>query len=449
MNFKKVFSCSTLIALVLSGASACANTLATAPNGGYWLSDGTPQNGAPNIGTVTGNSEDKVIASLPASSGKTGFWVVTRSGKVYAFGDATLVCGPHQGDSLTTCSGYPKRDGAGIFSVSAKADGSGFWVLDAKGHVWTAGAGVVSYGDVTKHIPPGSLIPQPTEIRATPSGKGYYIFFSDGGVYCFGDATPFGSTGGHSKKIYAAELALDASGSVNGYWMLDTDGGVQWFGKAPNLFGYPSRRGYSCDGLSARADGRTYGIYCHGWDVPSSLREGLVLAQTRIVAYTQNVAATVHNNSKDAGDLLVGGALDEKTDSNQWVIFPLDGNWQLRNGSIVQLKNVGSGMCMNVSGSSYHEMIQYPCQSSNSNVLNDRWRLEKYSFQTGWSLRPLSEPDWALTAGTNLGDELMLRQSQLVGQSWSLPDVPDVQTPPELNARVNRSPSSRRSGSCE
>ncbi len=435
MSFKKIFWLSTLIALVLSHASAFANTLAAAPNGGYWLSDGTPQNGAPNLGTVTGNSEDKVIASLPASSGKTGFWVVTRSGKVYAFGDAARICGPNQGDKLSVCSGYPKGSSAhGIYSVTAKADGSGFWALDAAGHVWTAGAGVVSYGDVTKNIPPGSLNPQPMEIRATPSGKGYYIFFSDGGVYTFGDAKPFGAK---FKNTQAAELSLDASRNVNGYWMLSASGPMQRFGNAADLGEFTSSKGYTCDGLAARADGRTYAYYCHGWDVKSVFKEAAILPQSRIVALPWNYALTVHGNSKDPGELIITGPSNEKTDSNQWGIFPLDRDWQLHDGSIVQLKNVGSGMCMNVSGTSWHEIIQYPCQPSTSNALNDRWILDKYAYETGrWLLRPVSEPDVYLSVySTDVGNKLTLINNPIPPPRWLLPDVPEAQIKQAERAR--------------
>ena len=38
-----------------------------------------------------------------------------------------------------------------------------------------------------------------TGIAATLSGNGYYIVCSDGGVFSFGDAVFYGSTGGRSQ----------------------------------------------------------------------------------------------------------------------------------------------------------------------------------------------------------------------------------------------------------
>jgi hypothetical protein len=65
---------------------------------------------------------------------------------------------------------------------------------------------------------------------ATPSGRGYWLVASDGGVFTFGDATFYGSTGAISlvKPIVAA--APSRSGA--GYWMFASDGGVFAFGDA-------------------------------------------------------------------------------------------------------------------------------------------------------------------------------------------------------------------------
>ncbi|MEA2566097.1 MAG: hypothetical protein QOD49_1274, partial [Actinomycetota bacterium] len=60
-----------------------------------------------------------------------------------------------------------------------------------------------------------------------------WLIASDGGVFTFGDAAFFGSTGGMAlnKPIVAAA----ASPSGNGYWLIASDGGVFTFGDAPFL----------------------------------------------------------------------------------------------------------------------------------------------------------------------------------------------------------------------
>jgi glucose/arabinose dehydrogenase len=67
-------------------------------------------------------------------------------------------------------------------------------------------------------------------IVATASGKGYYIFAQDGGVFAFGDARFRGSLGGLRLNAPIVDGALTASGG--GYYMLGRDGGVFAFGDA-------------------------------------------------------------------------------------------------------------------------------------------------------------------------------------------------------------------------
>ncbi len=72
------------------------------------------------------------------------------------------------------------------------------------------------------------------------------------------------------------------------------------------------------------------------------------------------------DDNTDSGALLVVAPKDVAVarESTQWDIYPIDGNEELTDGGLVQLVNVKSRMCMNVSGSYYHELIQYSCQPS-------------------------------------------------------------------------------------
>ena len=65
---------------------------------------------------------------------------------------------------------------------------------------------------------------------ATPDGKGYWLVGSDGGVFSFGDANYYGSTGAMTlnKPIVAAMATPDGKG----YWLVAADGGVFSFGDA-------------------------------------------------------------------------------------------------------------------------------------------------------------------------------------------------------------------------
>ena len=67
-------------------------------------------------------------------------------------------------------------------------------------------------------------------IAATPDGKGYWLVASDGGVFSFGDAAFYGSTGGLTLNKPIVGIAATPDGK--GYWLVASDGGVFSFGDA-------------------------------------------------------------------------------------------------------------------------------------------------------------------------------------------------------------------------
>ena len=67
-------------------------------------------------------------------------------------------------------------------------------------------------------------------IRSTPSGRGYWVVGSDGGVFTFGDAGFYGSLG--DTKLAAPITDLEPTPTGAGYWLLGADGGVFTFGDA-------------------------------------------------------------------------------------------------------------------------------------------------------------------------------------------------------------------------
>src|SRR5690348_16546701 len=58
----------------------------------------------------------------------------------------------------------------------------------------------------------------------TPSGRGYYIVATDGGIFAFGDARFAGSMGGRPLRRPVVAMASNATGG--GYWLAASDGGV-------------------------------------------------------------------------------------------------------------------------------------------------------------------------------------------------------------------------------
>ena len=66
------------------------------------------------------------------------------------------------------------------------------------------------------------------DIESSPSGRGYWLVASDGGVFAFGDAPFHGSTGAIVLDEPITAMAPTISGG--GYWLVARDGGVFTFG---------------------------------------------------------------------------------------------------------------------------------------------------------------------------------------------------------------------------
>jgi ribosomal protein L24E len=58
----------------------------------------------------------------------------------------------------------------------------------------------------------------------TPSGRGYWMVASDGGIFAFGDARFYGSMGGVPLNEPIVSMAPDPDGA--GYWLVAADGGI-------------------------------------------------------------------------------------------------------------------------------------------------------------------------------------------------------------------------------
>jgi hypothetical protein len=67
-------------------------------------------------------------------------------------------------------------------------------------------------------------------IAATPSGHGYWLVASDGGIFSFGDARFFGSTG--ALYLNRPIVGMAATSSGHGYWFVASDGGLFSYGDA-------------------------------------------------------------------------------------------------------------------------------------------------------------------------------------------------------------------------
>ena len=68
-------------------------------------------------------------------------------------------------------------------------------------------------------------------MAATPDGGGYWLVASDGGIFSFGNAQFFGSTG--ALHLNAPIVGMAPTHDDAGYWLVASDGGVFTYGDAP------------------------------------------------------------------------------------------------------------------------------------------------------------------------------------------------------------------------
>ena len=147
-------------------------------------------------------------------SGTSGFWVLSATGLVQPFGDASFY-GQMQGLPLN----------APMVSITATPNGDGSWLLGRDGGVFTVGNATFygSTGSLRLNAPVVGM-------AATPDGGGYWLVAADGGVFAFGDAGFYGSTG--SLRLNAPVVGMAVTPDGGGYWLVASDGGVFAFGDA-------------------------------------------------------------------------------------------------------------------------------------------------------------------------------------------------------------------------
>ncbi len=92
--------------------------------------------------------------------------------------------------------------------------------------------GVFSYGDAVFYGSTGSIhLNQPVVgMAVVPGGGGYWLVASDGGIFSYGDATFYGSTG--SMHLNQPVVGMAATPSGHGYWLVAADGGIFSYGDA-------------------------------------------------------------------------------------------------------------------------------------------------------------------------------------------------------------------------
>ena len=79
---------------------------------------------------------------------------------------------------------------------------------------------------------PKTAVPT-ADVAATPSGQGYWVLSSSGGVYAFGSAKHYGSLS--RSGVGSAGVKIRSTPSGKGYWILAANGRIYPFGDAAKL----------------------------------------------------------------------------------------------------------------------------------------------------------------------------------------------------------------------
>jgi len=149
------------------------------------------------------------VAADPAG----GYWTTTSGGTVTSHDGATDY------GSLFVQLNKP------VVGMAPTPDGRGYWLVASDG-------GIFSFGNAAFFGSTGSLeLNKPiVGMAPTPDGRGYWLVASDGGIFSYGDARFYGSTGSITLNKPVVGMAPTADG--NGYWLVATDGGIFSYGDA-------------------------------------------------------------------------------------------------------------------------------------------------------------------------------------------------------------------------
>ncbi len=181
------------------------------------------------------------------------------------------------GTTAVGANGVPGAN-APIVGVAATHDGAGYWLVAADG-------GIFSYGDARFYGSTGSLhLNAPiVGMTATPDGGGYWLVAADGGIFSYGDARFYGSAG--SLPLNAPVVGMAATHDGGGYWLVAADGGIFSYGDA-NFHGSAGSIPLNAPivGMAATPDGGGYwlvardgGVFTYGNAVFAGSAGGLVL----------------------------------------------------------------------------------------------------------------------------------------------------------------------------
>jgi hypothetical protein len=150
-------------------------------------------------------------------------------------------------------------------AAAASTPVTAYWLVASDGGIFSFG-GAPFYGSTG-----GMVLNKPiVGMAPTPDGGGYWLVASDGGIFSYGDAQFYGSTGSMTLNKPIVGMAPTPDGK--GYWLVASDGGIFSYGDA-QFYGSTGsiRLNKPVVGMSATPSGQGYwlvasdgGIFSYG-----------------------------------------------------------------------------------------------------------------------------------------------------------------------------------------
>ena len=226
----------------------------------------TPASGPTSGGAVVTVSGQYVFAAADVYFGAT----LAEAAELNANGSLTAAAPPGTGtvDIRLLSSDAQSATGPAdhfTYSPAAPAVRHGYWLVGSDG-------GIFNFGSAGFYGSTGNLVLQRPVVGITPTAdrRGYWLVAADGGVFAFGDAGFYGSLpglgiapagSGAPDELNAPIVGMVPSTDDRGYFMVAADGGVFAFGDAQFEGSCPGIGGCSGSGVSVAPDATGHGYW--------------------------------------------------------------------------------------------------------------------------------------------------------------------------------------------
>jgi len=173
--------------------------------------------------STTSNGTTSVVSNSASVCTASGLTV-----SFHAAGTCSLTAQVAASSEYLAASGSPQTftvNAAPTPVTSPTTATQGYWLVASDG-------GIFNYGTAGFYGSSGAIhLNKPiVGMAATPDGKGYWLVASDGGIFNYGDAGFYGSAG--SVHLNKPIVGMAATSDGQGYWLVASDGGIFNYGDA-------------------------------------------------------------------------------------------------------------------------------------------------------------------------------------------------------------------------